>query len=464
MKSAVETLSPTRAKLTIEVPFEELKPSLARPTSPSPSRSHPASAGQGAAVRSSPQVRTVCPSSTRRSTTRCRLVSRALHGQRPAGRAQPRSTSQLEDTPFFEFTPRSTCVPHTMSRRTTPSGQGSTPRGLRRDVAEQVTSCVSVRHPQDIERPPPTATSSRIDLQGDRDGEVVEGARYRILPQGRVRRDARGHSTRPCADWRRRETSFTTASWCVATCRRGRSGPSPGRQHELPELDDDFAQTASEFDTIETARGRSPPALARQAPRAGGRRPRRGLQRCSTPATSPSPRTLVTGARRRRQNGSAAHLPPASPGAYLGQRGAYHRRVRGRLEKRAATRCLAVLLDEIARAEEIRGAGRACPAPVSVGASSRPEPRPSSSAHVEHNHIPERCPRSARKALARIVEGATVTDASGTPWLNNLRPDGTIGDPEQSRRADTLTETSRSRLYPWPVACRGRRVAQGPAD
>ncbi len=28
MKSAVETLSPTRAKLTVEVPFDELKPSL----------------------------------------------------------------------------------------------------------------------------------------------------------------------------------------------------------------------------------------------------------------------------------------------------------------------------------------------------------------------------------------------------------------------------------------------------
>ena len=28
MKSAVETLNPTRVKLTVEVPFEELKPSL----------------------------------------------------------------------------------------------------------------------------------------------------------------------------------------------------------------------------------------------------------------------------------------------------------------------------------------------------------------------------------------------------------------------------------------------------
>ena len=28
MKSALETLSPTRVKMTVEVPFEELKPSL----------------------------------------------------------------------------------------------------------------------------------------------------------------------------------------------------------------------------------------------------------------------------------------------------------------------------------------------------------------------------------------------------------------------------------------------------
>jgi len=28
VKSAVETLNPTRVKLTVEVPFEELKPSL----------------------------------------------------------------------------------------------------------------------------------------------------------------------------------------------------------------------------------------------------------------------------------------------------------------------------------------------------------------------------------------------------------------------------------------------------
>ena len=50
----------------------------------------------------------------------------------------------------------------------------------------------------------------------------------------------------------------------------------------------------------------------------------------------------------------------------------------------------------------------------------------------EHNHIPELVQEILRgKALARIVESAVVTDASGNVVeLKNLRPDGTIGEPE----------------------------------
>jgi trigger factor len=50
---------------------------------------------------------------------------------------------------------------------------------------------------------------------------------------------------------------------------------------------------------------------------------------------------------------------------------------------------------------------------------------------VEHNHIPEMVAEVVRgKALARIVEGATVTDASGNPVnLKDLQPDGSVGQP-----------------------------------
>ena len=50
----------------------------------------------------------------------------------------------------------------------------------------------------------------------------------------------------------------------------------------------------------------------------------------------------------------------------------------------------------------------------------------------EHNHVPELVQEIRRgKALAPLVESATVTDASGNVVeLKNLRPDGTIGEPE----------------------------------
>ena len=59
----------------------------------------------------------------------------------------------------------------------------------------------------------------------------------------------------------------------------------------------------------------------------------------------------------------------------------------------------------------------------------------------EHNHIPELVQEILRgKALARIVESAVVTDASGNPVeLKNLRPDGTIGEPE-AEVADSAEE------------------------
>jgi trigger factor len=58
---------------------------------------------------------------------------------------------------------------------------------------------------------------------------------------------------------------------------------------------------------------------------------------------------------------------------------------------------------------------------------------------IEHNHVPEMVAEVVRgKALALIVEGATVTDASGNPVeLTNLRPDGSIGEPETDEADQT---------------------------
>jgi trigger factor len=52
---------------------------------------------------------------------------------------------------------------------------------------------------------------------------------------------------------------------------------------------------------------------------------------------------------------------------------------------------------------------------------------------MEHNHVPEMVAEVRRgKALARIVEAATVKDASGNlVELKTLQPDGTYADPAE---------------------------------
>jgi len=60
----------------------------------------------------------------------------------------------------------------------------------------------------------------------------------------------------------------------------------------------------------------------------------------------------------------------------------------------------------------------------------------------EHNHIPDLVQEILRgKALATIVESAVVKDASGNVVeLKNLRPDGTIGEPEVAEAAEVTED------------------------
>ncbi|MGB0099915.1 MAG: trigger factor, partial [Nocardioides sp.] len=60
----------------------------------------------------------------------------------------------------------------------------------------------------------------------------------------------------------------------------------------------------------------------------------------------------------------------------------------------------------------------------------------------EHNHIPDLVQEILRgKALARIVESAVVKDASGNVVeLKNLRPDGSIGEPDADADAESAAD------------------------
>ena len=91
------------------------------------------------------------------------------------------------------------------------------------------------------------------------------------------------------------------------------------------------------------------------------------------------------------------------------------------------------LLDEVAKKEELGvDQDELSQHLVRRAQQSGQDPQEFANHMFEHNHIPELVQEILRgKALAAIVEAAVVKDASGNVVeLKNLRPDGTIGEPE----------------------------------
>ena len=100
------------------------------------------------------------------------------------------------------------------------------------------------------------------------------------------------------------------------------------------------------------------------------------------------------------------------------------------------------VLDEIAKREEYGVDQSELSAHlVRRAQQSGQDPQEFANHMFEHNHVPELVQEILRgKALAAVVESAVVTDASGNHVeLENLRPDGTIGEPEPEASADADT-------------------------
>ncbi len=165
MKSAVETLSPTRAKITVEVPFEELKPSLD-------------AAYQAIAKQINiPGFRKgkVPPPVIDRQVGRGAVLDEAINDALPKlyvqalqdndlqPLAQPEiDVTKLEDNSVFEFTAEVDVRPeHRRSRRTTPSASRSrTSRSPTRTSTSRSRRCVSGSPPSRTSSAPRRTTTS----------------------------------------------------------------------------------------------------------------------------------------------------------------------------------------------------------------------------------------------------------------------------------------------------------------
>ncbi len=446
MKSAVETLSPTRAKLTVEVPFEELKPSL------------DAAYKKIAQQINVPGFRKgkVPPMVIDRQVGRGAVLDEAINEVVPAkymealqeNSLQPLAQPEIEVTKFednesLEFTAEVDIKPEI----TLPAYDGIVAKVedlevTDEDLAEQ-TDALRQRFASltDVERPAADGDFVVLDLKATQDGEVLDGAEvsdmsYQVGRGGMIEGLDEALTGMSSGDDKTFSTKLVGGDMLGEDVEVSVTVKQVQEQ-ELPEYDDDFAQEASEFDTIDelTADVRERLTRGKRLEQAAAARDA-VLEALLDQVEVPLPETTVTDELNARRESIEQQLGYAgiTMAKYLEDEGQTIEEFEADLERRVRDAVAAqFILDEIAQKEEL-GIEQAELSEHLVRRAQQAGQDPQQFANhmFEHNHIPEMVQEILRgKALATIVETAVVTDASGNHVeLKNLQPDGTIGAPE----------------------------------
>ena len=221
------------------------------------------------------------------------------------------------------------------------------------------------------------------------------------------------------------------------------------KEQELPELDEEFAQTASEFDTMDefTEDVRTRLTRGKRLEQAAAARDA-VLEKLVAETDVPLPDSVVAEELTNRKGEIEQQLAAAgiSMQQYLDDEKQTVDEFDSEMEKRVRESLAAqFILDEIAKVEEIGVEQEELTQHMMRRAQqSGQDPNEFVQHMMEHNHVPELVSEVVRgKALAKLVEGATVTDASGNVVeLTDLQPDGSIMEPGAAQDAtETATET-----------------------
>jgi trigger factor len=445
VKSAVETLTPTRAKLTVEVPFEELKPSL------------DAAYKKIAQQINVPGFRRgkVPPMVIDRQVGRGAVLDEAINEALPklyvealqANELEPLAQPEIDITRFED----NETLEFTAEVDIRPEIELPDYSGLEVSVDdltvtdEEVDEQVQVLRERfgslsEVERPAAEGDFVVMDLVARSDGEVVEGAEVSDMSY-QVGKGGMLDGLDDALTGLSAGESATFTSQLVGGDVAGQDVEvevlvSSVKEQDLPELDDDFAQTASEFDTVEElvedvrtrlTRGKrlEQAAAARDAV----------LEKLLDLADVPLPDGIVESelTARREQVEEQLGFAGMTMEQYLDTEEQTVDEFEADLEKRVRDAVAAqFVLDQVAKVEQIGvNEGELQAHLMRRAQQSGQNPQEFISHMLEHNHIPEMVSEVVRgKALASIVESATVTDASGNPVeLKNLQPDGSIGEP-----------------------------------
>ncbi len=446
MKSAVETLSPTRAKLTVEVPFEELKPSL------------DAAYKKIAQQINVPGFRKgkVPPAVIDRQVGRGPVLDEAINEALPKmyvqalqdndiqPLAQPEiDITKFEDNESLEFTAEVDVRPEI----TLPELEGlevtvDDVTVSDDDVDEQVTALRErFATLNDVDREAAEGDFVTVDLKAMRDGEVVEGAEVSGMSY-QVGRGGMLDGLDEALTGMKAGDEKTFSSNLVGGDQEGLDVEvevkvGAVKEQELPELDEEFAQTASEFDTVDelVADVRTRLERGKRLEQAAAARDAI-LEKVLDMVEVPLPDSVVDSELNARRENVEQQLVYAGMTLeqYLESEGQTAEEFETDLAQRTRDAVAAqFVLDEVAKKEEIGVDQQELSDHIFRRAQqSGQDPNEFAKHMVEHNHIPEMVSEVVRgKALAILVENAKVVDESGNHVeLKNLRPDGSIGEPE----------------------------------
>ena len=445
MKSAVETLSPTRAKLTVEVPFEELKPSL------------DAAYKKIAKQVNIPGFRRgkVPPQIIDRQVGRGAVLDQALNDVLPSKYAEalqendlePLAQPEIEVTKFednaaLEFTAEVDVKPVIEL----PSYEGITAQVddieiSDADVEEQI-NFLRERFGvlKDVERPAADGDFVVIDLKATQDGGEVEGAdvtgmSYQVGKGGMIDGLDEALVGMKAGDEKTFKSQLVGGDM-VGLDVDVTVVVSQVQEQELPAYDEEFVQMASEFDTTAELEADVRERLGRgkrleQAAEARDAVLKELLEKVDIPLPDTMVENELTAMRQNFEQQLA--WSGMTLDKYLETENQTVEEFEADLERRTRESLSAqFLLDAIAKKESFEVGQDELQSHLLRRAQQSGQDPQQFFAHMsEHpHHISEYVGEIIRgKALAKVIESATVTDASGnTIVLKDLMADGSFKD------------------------------------
>jgi len=459
VKSTVEPLSPTRVRLTVEVPFEELKPNL--------DEAYRSIAKQ----ISIPGFRKgkVPAAIIDQRVGRQAVVAQAVNDAIPQlyvsalqeNKVQPLSQPEVDvkdeivDGEDLTFTAELDVVPEI----TIPDFSGFEVSVDNADVTDQDVEeeLQSLRERfgslETVERPAEDGDYLTIDLAASKDGEPIEDAKssgvsYKVgsgsMLEGlddAVRGKNAGEEATfvgPLAsgDYAGQDVDITVTVTAV-------------KEQKLPDLDDDFAQLASEFDTLDELTAdlrerRERRQRVEQVEAARGK----VIEKLIEATDAPVPDSLVEEQVQARRNSIRQQLAQfgMSEEQYLASEGQtdeeFNTELRSNVVEQLKT---GFILDAIAEQEEFPIAEDEFTQHLLMRAQqARVDPNEFIQHAVEHGHLQEYMSELRRqKALGLVVESTKVTDEAGrTIEVQRVRGDGTIAeDDDDDAPAEAASES-----------------------